>query len=169
MLLLTLQVIIFFQLIQVELNEKAVMAIEAILLGLIVGLIYFELFKVAPGGIFSPGYFACVLFTPIISLSAFLIVLVVLGVMALLSRIMFLFGRRALLAAMILSFIICRGADSIFDIYSGQPAIMLIIGYFVPGEVAHECRRQGTWRTVRALLIVTIIIKMILVLQFGFS
>jgi len=41
------------------------MITESLLIGLIVGLLFYELFEISPGGVISPGYFALFVNQPV--------------------------------------------------------------------------------------------------------
>lgn len=139
------------------------MAAEAIMLGLVLGLIYFELCKLSPPGIVAPGYCALVMTEVEGLLYLLAVTAVTFVVLKLLSRALFIFGRRALLLAIIIGFIL----SFIIHAHAQQHSAFILITHLVPGEIAYECYRQGVVRTMGALLIVSIMVKACLVIRYG--
>ena len=136
-----------------------------LLFAALIGLIYFERFKVSPGGILSAGYLTFFLFEPLIIIHTLLIAFIAWSIIYLLSGYILLFGRRTLLFAIIIGFILSLTSQQLFSIPIQEYPAMVIIGYFVPGEIAYECRRQGILSTLLALSIVILIVKILLLVS----
>ena len=73
-------------------------------LGIILSLVLSEALGVTAGGIIVPGYIALFLHQPIQVLSTFSVAIIVLIIIKLLSRVMFLYGKRRIVLALILGF-----------------------------------------------------------------
>ena len=73
-------------------------------LGIILSLVLSEALGVTAGGIIVPGYIALFLHHPIQVLSTFSVAIIVLIIIKLLSRVMFLYGKRRIVLALILGF-----------------------------------------------------------------
>ena len=73
-------------------------------LGIILSLVLSEALGVTAGGIIVPGYIALFLHQPIQVVSTFTVAVIVLIIIKLLSRVMFLYGKRRIVLALILGF-----------------------------------------------------------------
>ena len=128
---------------------------EAIVLGVVLAIIFYELTDVSPGGLIVPGMFAYYLYDPRrlaltlgVSLLVWLLVVV-------LSKYTILYGKRLfaahILTAFIVGFVLAFLTRSFELIYLDIP----LIGTIIAGILAHETRRQGVVKTYAALAIVT--------------
>ncbi len=131
------------------------MTTEAIFLGILLGFIYYELVGLTPGGIVVPGYIALFLdqagtlaATP---QAALITLLLIMG----LSRLVILYGRRAFLAAVMIGFLLKWGIESYLIGIPGVTHELEVIGYIIPGLIAHEMRKQGIGATLASLLVVS--------------
>ena len=70
-------------------------------LGIILSLVLSEALGVTAGGIIVPGYIALFLHQPIQVVSTFAVAVIVLIIIKLLSRVMFLYGKRRIVLALI--------------------------------------------------------------------
>ncbi len=137
-------------------------ALETIMLGVLIGLLYFEFFKIFPGGLIAPGFCALFILEPLVLINLLAVVCIVLAVMWLLSFHLVLFGRRALCFAVILGYLCSWIFHELFSIFPPQSAGVFLLAFLVPGEIAHECRRQGAVPTLVALLAVVLVIRVLL-------
>lgn len=80
------------------------MTTETIFLGIILGFIYYELVGLTPGGIVVPGYIALYMGRAGTLATTLLAALITLLLVVGLSRLVILYGRRAFLAAVMISF-----------------------------------------------------------------
>ena len=138
------------------------MITEAIFLGILLGFLYYEIVGLTPGGIIVPGYIALYFDKPLILLSTLIAVLVTLALVAGLSRLVILYGRRAFLAAVMIGFIL-KWAIEILILRTGWASTeLVVIGFIVPGLIAHEMRKQGIWQTILSLILVSGIVHVVL-------
>lgn len=137
------------------------MIVELFLIGLIAGFIYYEMVGVSPGGVVAPAYFALFLFQPGKMALTILLALVIFYIIKFLSSHLILFGRRKLLLALVLGFLLKLTIDLIIQ---PMPLIKLdlqSIGYIIPGLIAHEMSRQKPVPTLLSLGIVTMFVYML--------
>ncbi len=131
------------------------MAVEAIFIGILIGLIYYEIVGLTPGGIVVPGYIALYFAKPYILLSTFAAALLTYVLIKLISQFVILYGRRAFVAAVVIGFLL----KWIFSVWliqvSWMPTDLEIIGYIIPGLLANEMRKQGIFETVFSCVIVS--------------
>ena len=135
-------------------------------LGIILSLVLSEALGVTAGGIIVPGYIALFLHQPIQVVSTFTVAVIVLIIIKLLSRVMFLYGKRRIVLALILGFffgylsrIIYIDAESINSV--------AVIGNIIPGLIANWMDRQGVIRTLSVVLLTAVIVKLMVMIIFG--
>ena len=131
------------------------MITESIFIGILLGYIYYELVGLTPGGIIVPGYIALYLDRPLMLLVTLLAVLLTMLLIMGLSRIVILYGRRTFLAAIIIGFLLKYVIESFLIGAVSISADLAVIGYIIPGLIAHEIRRQGTVPTLASLAMVS--------------
>ncbi len=133
------------------------MIVELFLIGLIAGFIFYEFVGVSPGGVVAPAYFALFIFQPDKILVTLVLSMVVFYIIKFFSSRLIIYGRRKLLLALVLGFLLKLVIDLIIQ---PMPLIRLdlqSIGYIIPGLIAHEMSRQKVVPTLLSLGIVTLI------------
>jgi len=141
---------------------------EAIGLGLVISLIFFEGVGLAAGGMVVPGYIALNLTNPWEIAGTTLVAFVTFGLVKLVSRFTFLYGRRRLVLTILLAFVfgtLYRHAGPME--IAGVPVQLHLVGYIIPGLMANTMEQQGVWETLAALLIVAVMVRMALILITG--
>jgi poly-gamma-glutamate biosynthesis protein PgsC/CapC len=129
--------------------------------GLVVGFLYYEVVGISPGGVIAPAYFALFLHQPERLAVTLVLALAVTGAVWLLQRHTFLYGRRRLLAALLLGFVAKWLAERILAPGLELPIEVHAVGYLVPGLVANDMVRQPILPTVLSLGIVTIVTALV--------
>ncbi|MFC2116920.1 poly-gamma-glutamate biosynthesis protein PgsC [Bacteroidota bacterium] len=133
------------------------MIIELFLIGLICGFIFYEFVGVSPGGVVAPAYLALFIFQPGKILVTLILSIIIFYIIKFLSSHLIIYGRRKLLLALILGFLLKLAIDYFIQ---PMPSIRLdlqSIGYIIPGLIAHEMSRQKIIPTLLSLGIVTLI------------
>ncbi|MCP4574002.1 MAG: poly-gamma-glutamate biosynthesis protein PgsC [bacterium] len=130
---------------------------ELFVVGLVVGFLYYELVGVSPGGVIPPAYFALFLHQPERMGVTVVLALAVWGGIRILQRHTFLFGRRRLLAAMLLGFGAKWLAEQVLAPAMAAPFEIHAIGFIVPGLIANDMVRQSVAPTLLSLGIVTVV------------
>ena len=140
------------------------MIIESFFIGLIIGFLFYEIVGVSPGGVIAPAYFALFIHQPgKIAVTVLIAVLVWLAVLFL-SRWLIIYGRRKLLIALILGFLLKLLFEFKLQLLTGFQIDLQSIGYIIPGLIANEMVRQKALPTLAALGIVTVLIYLTLLL-----
>jgi len=147
----------------------------AIGLGMVISLFLTETLGVMAGGIIVPGYFALylhnpikIIFTIIISITAYLIV-------RLISKIILVYGRRRLILSLLIGFLLGYLLRIILDSSGFQIMIndnwmeLEYIGYIIPGLIASWMDRQGIIRTVSVIMIVASIVNLMMMYLYYFD
>jgi poly-gamma-glutamate biosynthesis protein PgsC/CapC len=135
-------------------------------LGIILSLVLSEALGVTAGGIIVPGYIALFLHQPIQVVSTFTVAVFVLIIIKLLSRVMFLYGKRRIVLALILGFFFGYLSRIIY-IDTENINSVAVIGNIIPGLIANWMDRQGVIRTLSVVLLTAVIVKLMVMIIFG--
>ncbi len=135
-------------------------------LGIIFSLVLSEALGVTAGGIIVPGYIALFLHQPIQVVSTFTVAVIVLIIIKLLSRVMFLYGKRRIVLALILGFFFGYLSRIIY-IDTENINSVAVIGNIIPGLIANWMDRQGVIRTLSVVLLTAVIVKLMVMIIFG--
>lgn len=139
----------------------------AIGIGLVVSLIFSELFGLAAGGLVVPGYFALYLTKPVDVAMTIAAGLLAYTVVAFLSRFLIIYGKRRTVLMILAGYLL--GAVTRL-LLGGLPAGIVdveVIGYIIPGLIAIWLDRQGLIETLSALISAAVVVRLILILVVG--
>ena len=137
------------------------MADELIIFGVLASVVFFELTQISPGGIIVPGYIAMLLDDPMRVAVTIALSLLTWGAVRLLSEVVILFGRRCFAVFIVVSFLL-RYLTGLATATADLPVTSaLVIGYLVPGILAHEIDRQGAVKTLSSMLLVAAALKLV--------
>jgi len=135
-------------------------------LGIVLSLILSESLGVTAGGIIVPGYISLYLHEPLQVLITFAVAAIVYGIIHLLSKVIFLYGKRRLVLALILGFFL--GYISRHFIYSPFDELSFaVIGNIIPGLIANWMDRQGVVRTLSVVIVTAVLVKLLVMMFFG--
>lgn len=137
-------------------------------IGLVVSLLYAEMFSVAPGGIIVPGYLALGVADPIAVLATLGVSLLTFFIVRVLASVTILYGRRRTALMILLAFLLGSLVRAAYEVtpLAGEFEID-IIGYIVPGLIAIWMDRQGVLVTVSSALTATVITRLAALLILG--
>ena len=142
------------------------MAEISIGLGIFLSLILSESLGVTAGGIIVPGYIALYLHEPIQVVVTFLVAILVWVIIQGMGNVMFLYGKRRIVLALILGFFF--GYISRNFIYLSQDiGSVAVIGNIIPGLIANWMDRQGIIRTLSVVLLTSVMVKLCIMILFG--
>lgn len=142
------------------------MILTAFGLGIALGFLFFEITGLTAGGIIVPGYIALYIDQPLRIIITLGISLLTFGLVNFVSQFLILFGRRRFLVMILVGFLLRTTFDSL-QLYLPETGLDLqAIGYIIPGLIANEFYRQGIWKTVMALTIVSILVYFLLLVWF---
>ena len=127
------------------------MALETLLAGVVVALVYIEIAGVWPGGIIVPGYFALSLDRPERAAWTLAAAFLALGVYRLLERRLLLFGRRRFAVMLLLGATLAAAGTLIWSRLGPGPAELRVLGWVIPGLVANQLARQKPLPTLAGL------------------
>ena len=140
----------------------------AVGLGVVFSLIFAELLGASAGGIVVPGYIAMYLDQPSYLLMTVMVSLVTWGLIRIISSFTILYGKRRMVLSILLGFILGSLSKNylalnvtIFDLQ------LQSIGYIIPGLIANWFERQGFIKTITAITIAAILVRLILIVISG--
>ena len=115
-----------------------------------------------------PGYLALNLHEPMRVAGTLLVALIVWGILRLLARFMYIYGKRRMVLAILLGFILGYLSRRYFYYeFFGADVRLYSIGFVIPGLIANWMERQGVLRTVSMLLIAAVIVRLVTILISG--
>lgn len=137
-------------------------------LGVLVSLFFLETYGVAAGGIVVAGYVAMFLHEPKTILATLVISFLVYLIVKLLSKVMFIYGRRRMVISVLLGFILGWLADhyGIFAALDSEYKVQ-VIGYIIPGLIANSMEKQGVVKTISVMTVAAVLVRLILLVIFG--
>lgn len=137
-------------------------------LGIFLSLVFSELLGVMAGGIVVPGYIAMHLHEPSKVIGTLLVALIVFLILKILSKFMIIFGKRRMVLAILLGFILGNlSRGYFFWDASGLDVQLYSIGFIIPGLIANWMERQGVVRTISMLLITAVIVRLVTMIISG--
>jgi len=141
---------------------------QAIGVGLIINLVFFEIFGLPAGGIVIPGYLALQLQYPWRIIATLSLSFLVYLILKFLSKFMFIYGRRHLILALLFGFLLRRVFESAMSVRIIEISVTLgIIGYIVPGLIAYWMERQGVVRALSLTILGAVLTRLILIVVLG--
>ena len=135
-------------------------------LGIILSLILSEALGVTAGGIIVPGYISLFLHQPVQVLATFLVAILVWLIIRGLSKVMFLYGKRRIVLALILGFFFGYLSRTMY-IDTENIKSLAVIGNIIPGLIANWMDRQGVIRTLSVVLLTAVIVKLLVMILFS--
>jgi poly-gamma-glutamate biosynthesis protein PgsC/CapC len=140
----------------------------AIGIGLVVSLLFAELFGLVAGGMVVPGYIALYLNRPAHVAMTLGTAVAAYVVVRILATVTIIYGRRRT-AAMILVGYLFGAAASVLKttIPAMEEGGVEVIGFIIPGLIAIWIDRQGLVETVATLLTAGVVVRLILLIIFG--
>lgn len=144
----------------------------AIGLGLVVSLLFSEMFGLAAGGLVVPGYIALRLGSPIdVAITLFAAFATYLIVHAL-STIIIIYGKRRTVLMVLVGYLVGMFLSQVsFGALEASPlsggAEFAVIGHIIPGLIAIWIDRQGWLETLSTLLTASAVVRLSLILALG--
>ena len=142
------------------------MAEISIGLGIVLSLLLSETLGVTAGGIIVPGYIALYLHHPIQVLVTVMVAILVWGIIQWMGTVMFLYGKRRIVLALILGFFFGYLSRN-FIYFPENIGSVAVIGNIIPGLIANWMDRQGVIRTISVVLLTAVMVKLMVMLLFG--
>ncbi len=132
------------------------MTYETIFIGLLLAVLYVEMFDIYPGGIIVPAYMALYLHQPGRIAATVVVAYLSLFSYRLLSRYVILFGRRRFIMVILLGALWAHIWFLIWPEILPQPIGMRTIGLVIPGLLANNMERQKHILTIASMITVSV-------------
>lgn len=133
------------------------MTYETLLIGLVVAVLYVEVMEIYPGGIIVPAYLALYLDQPLRVLATIVAALLSLWTYRVLSRFLFLFGKRRFVMLILLGVLWSQIWLFVLPQLRSGAAELHVIGWVIPGLLANNLERQKFFATLASLFTVAIL------------
>ncbi|MGZ5454422.1 MAG: poly-gamma-glutamate biosynthesis protein PgsC [Candidatus Aminicenantales bacterium] len=127
------------------------MAVETLIIGLVLALLWAEITDVSPGGIIVPGYFALYLGQPLRAAATLAVALLTLAAYKVLVRRLILFGRRRFVLMVLVGAVLSQAWLLVSPGLFAAPAGLRVIGLIIPGILASSLARQKIGPTLASL------------------
>ena len=144
----------------------------SIAVGLVVSLLFSELFGLAAGGMVVPGYFALSLDQPADVLLTLAIALTTFFVVRGISQLAIVYGRRRTVLMILFGFLLgalvraapLPAAETMATIGTAGGFDLHVIGFIIPGLIAIWIDRQGVVETLSVLMTSAVVVRLVLIL-----
>ena len=135
---------------------------KAIGISIILGFLFSEFLGIATGGLVSAGYMAFFMGTPARVISTLALSLIIYCLTLLLQKYIIIYGKRRFMVVVLLSLIGTWLVEQYLSKYLGfigQDVRM--VGFIIPGLIANDMFKQGVVKTLAAVTILSVIIRLI--------
>lgn len=137
-------------------------------LGVLISLLFHEVFGAAAGGIVVPGYIAMHLHEPLRLAGTLVVAFVTYMAIRLISRFIFVYGRRRMVLAILLGFIFGYISRQMISYEMLAADVRLeAIGFIIPGLIANWFERQGVIKTIATMMIAAPLVRVLVMLFTG--
>jgi poly-gamma-glutamate biosynthesis protein PgsC/CapC len=145
------------------------MTYETLFIGLLVAILYVEIFGVYPGGIIVPAYIALYMDQPLRVLVTVTIAFLCVLVYRILSRYIILFGRRRFVTFIFIGAVLAQMWSLFFPHLFPESFGLRAIGWLIPGLLANNFEKQRLLPTLASLITVAVFIYVLVrMLQYIF-
>ncbi|MFT6181511.1 MAG: poly-gamma-glutamate biosynthesis protein PgsC/CapC [Paracoccaceae bacterium] len=144
----------------------------AIGIGLLISLLFSELFGLAAGGLVVPGYIALFWREPMAIVLTLAIAFATHFIVQLIGSGIILFGKRRTVLVILVAYLLRLALDfAVGDYLADHPVFsdsgVVVIGYIIPGLIAIWFDRQGILETLTTLIAASVVVRVIIILIFG--
>lgn len=141
------------------------MIIQSVGLGLVISLIFSEIFGLAAGGMVVPGYIALQLHQPLKILGTVIASLLTYAFTKFLANFIFLYGRRRFVLNILMGFLISNLLPLFLSFSFAETRVQLqAIGLIIPGLIANWMEQQGILQTILVMLIGASLVRILLII-----
>lgn len=139
-----------------------------LLVGIISSLLFYELTEISPGGIIAPVYITMYLDNPLKILMTILSAIFTYLLVQLLSSKTIIYGRRKFTVYIVISLMLKYIFEKLGLVLSGYDILLStsVIGVIIPAIIARDIEKQGYFKTIFSILIVSIFTKAVVELIF---
>jgi len=137
--------------------------------GLVVSLLFSEIFGLAPGGIIVPGYLAMYIGQPWAIAITLVVAYVTYFIVYVLSTVTIIYGRRRTVMMLLTGFLVGWLVRAGVEVELAQAAAYdaAVIGYIIPGLIAIWIDRQGVIETFASSITASVVTRLCMILATG--
>jgi poly-gamma-glutamate biosynthesis protein PgsC/CapC len=139
--------------------------------GLVVSLIFSELFGLAAGGMVVPGYVALYLHRPLDVAVTVGAGIATWGLVQGLESLLIVYGRRRTVLMILVGYLVGMAGRGLVASAFGDAELVdgpaSVIGYIIPGLIAIWLSRQGLIETLAVLVTASVVVRLVLVAATG--
>ena len=140
----------------------------AVTLGIVLSLVFVEVFGMAAGGIIVPGYIALQLGEPDRLIGMLIVALLTFLTIKLIGKFTFLFGRRQMVVSLLVGTIFSIVSHHFMYFNTAESTLELsAVGWVVPGLIAHWAVKQGFSKTISMLAIISVVVRLLVIIVFN--
>lgn len=144
------------------------MLIEGIGIGMIMSFLMTETIGLAAGGIVVPGYIALLLHHPFQVIMTILVAFITFLLTKLISHFMLLFGRRLLVVAVLIGYLLGYVTRLFPPLVIAQMKFDIsTVGYVIPGLIAYWMNRQGVIETISTMMVAAVLARLLVTVISG--
>lgn len=144
------------------------LVMQSVGLGLLLSLVFSETLGLAAGGMIVPGYLALMIHQPTRIIGTIVVALGTLGLLKLISRYTFMYGRRRIVFTILIGFVLgWISRETLHFQMGGQNYAFYTVGIVIPGLIANWMDRQGIVPTLSMMIIAAILVRLLLMIISG--
>lgn len=144
------------------------MIIIAVGLGMVLTFLFTETIGLAAGGVVVPGYIALNIHHPVQIATTILVAIATYLIVRVIAHYMLIYGRRLLIVSILIGYLIGYATKLFPPIPLAQNYIDIsTIGFVIPGLIAYWFNRQGILETLSAMIIVSVLVRLIIIVVTG--
>jgi poly-gamma-glutamate biosynthesis protein PgsC/CapC len=132
------------------------MTYETLFIGLLVAVLYVEIFGVYPGGIIVPAYIALYLDQPLRVLVTVAIAILCILLYRIFSMYVILFGKRRFVTFIFIGAVLAQAWSFLFPHLTPETFGLRAIGWIIPGLLANNLEKQRFFPTLTSLVTVAV-------------
>lgn len=146
----------------------------AIAIGLMVSLMFTELYGLSGGGMIVPGYFALYLTKPFSIAMTLLAALMTYFIVRGLAQVAVVYGRRRIVLMVLFGFLVGTCLRFLASFVTGHLSVeapfppttncFCVVGFIIPGLIALWMDRQGMMQTLGPLMTSSVLVRLVLIL-----
>lgn len=143
-------------------RKKIDMLQTAVVISIVLGFLSSEFLGILSGGMISAGYLAFYFEQPYRIISTLSMAIIICLIVKLLQRYIILFGRRRFMLTILLSIFLSQIVDGSLILLAGINADFRLVGYIISGLIANDMEKQGIFKTIIAIVIISGLIWLII-------
>lgn len=143
------------------------MLVETFVIGVLISCLFIELTGIYPGGLIVSAYFAAHLDQPLRAVGTVTAAIIIWFIYRAFALWLIIFGHRRFVLLLTLSALLGIISHRVLPTIWPSSLELRIIGWVIPGILANSFEKQGVWRSLCGLAIVSVVVYFIVHLIWG--